>query len=94
MSDAAQEPQTPKKLPQVQVETPEAPKYAPVSPPDTRRTTRSTNKLAGDNTPLKKSRGRQSPFDIWQVTKERKPSPAAKRQADGVAQGPAKRSRA
>ncbi|KHN99119.1 uncharacterized protein MAM_02817 [Metarhizium album ARSEF 1941] len=88
-----QDPQTPKKAHLISAKTPEAPKYAPVSPPDTKRTTRSTNKLA--DTPLKGTTGRKSPFDSWPRTKEHKSqSPAPKRAGESLASGVAKRARA
>ncbi|KAJ6437788.1 base excision DNA repair protein [Purpureocillium lavendulum] len=92
MSDEAAVPQTPQKSSAVHAKTPEAPKYAPVSPPDTRRTTRSTNKLAAE-TPMKKS-GRKSPFDAWPRTKEGASSSAPKRQGDSLAGAATKRTRA
>ncbi|TWU73043.1 hypothetical protein ED733_002166 [Metarhizium rileyi] len=83
-------PQTPKKAHSLPTKTPEA--YAPVSPPDTRRTTRSANKLA--DTPIKGT-GRKSPFDSWPRTKEHKSqSPAPKRAGESLASGTTKRTRA
>ncbi|KIE03713.1 hypothetical protein MAJ_00244, partial [Metarhizium majus ARSEF 297] len=85
-------PQTPRKAHSIPAKTPEAPKYAPVSPPDTRRTTRSTNKLA--DTPMKGT-GRKSPFDSWPRTKEHKSqSPAPKRAGESLASETTKRTRA
>ncbi|OAQ74008.1 hypothetical protein VFPPC_13119 [Pochonia chlamydosporia 170] len=85
-------PQTPKKAHSVPAKTPEAPKYAPVSPPDTKRTTRSANKLS--DTPMKPT-GRKSPFDSWPRTKEHKSqSPAPKRAGEALASGTTKRTRA
>lgn len=71
--------------------TPQAPKFAPVSPPDTKRTTRSTNKLFEDATPVKK-KGRRSPFDMWPRTKERQDT-GSKREAEPMF-APAKRNKA
>ncbi|KAL3962565.1 hypothetical protein ACCO45_004088 [Purpureocillium lilacinum] len=94
MSDEPAVPQTPQKSSAVPAKTPEAPKYAPVSPPDTRRTTRSTNKLAPE-TPMKKKSGRRSPFDAWPRTKEAASSSSApKRQGESLAGGATKRTRA
>jgi len=94
MSDEPAMPQTPQKSSAVPAKTPEAPKYAPVSPPDTRRTTRSTNKLAPE-TPMKKKSGRRSPFDAWPRTKEAASSSSApKRQGESLAGGATKRTRA
>lgn len=87
-------PQTPTKSRKEAVNTPEAPKYAPVSPPQTRRTTRSANKLSGDETPIKKPQRQLTMFDTWRRTKEHKEPVAAKRAGEGLAQAPAKRTRA
>ena len=85
-------PQTPKKSQSISAKTPEAPRYAPVSPPDTKRTTRSTNKLA--DTPMKAT-GRKSPFDSWPRTKEHKGrSPAPKRAGETLDTANVKRARA
>ncbi|KAK2603524.1 hypothetical protein QQS21_004293 [Conoideocrella luteorostrata] len=85
-------PQTPKKGYPISAKTPEAPRYAPASPPDTKRTTRSTNKLAG--TPMKAT-GRKSPFDSWPRTKEhRSQSPAPKRAGETLSSATTKRTRA
>jgi hypothetical protein len=90
IEDEAEEqtvPQTPSKG----TDTPHAPKFAPVSPPDTKRTTRSTNKLFEDATPVKK-KGRRSPFDMWPRTKERQDT-GTKREAEPLF-APAKRTKA
>lgn len=94
--DAAEDdcPQTPKKACAATVQTPEAPKFAPVSPPDTRRTTRSTNKLGHDATPLKRASGRRSPFDTWPRTKEVRKTSASKRHGESLAASTTKRTRA
>jgi len=90
--DAPLDPQTPTKPRHEQLNTPDAPKFAPVSPPDTKRTTRSTNKLLDDGTPMK-GKGRRSPFDSWPRTKEHKES-STKRHGDGLAPAHVKRTRA
>ncbi|KAJ3472256.1 hypothetical protein NLG97_g11146 [Lecanicillium saksenae] len=87
-------PETPTKARNESAKTPEAPKYAPVSPPETRRTTRSTNKLSGDETPMKKPKRQPTLFDSWPRTKEHKAPAATKRAAEGIAEAPAKRTRA
>lgn len=89
-----EEPQTPAKIRQLRAGTPEAPKFAPVSPPDTRRTTRSTNKLAEQATPIK-TKSRRSPFDSWRRTKgDVKATSGTKRQADdSIAPAQTKRTR-
>lgn len=85
-------PQTPAKRRVKHAATPEAPKFAPVSPPDTRRTTRSTNKLIDEATPVK-GRSKSSPFDSWRRTKEHKASGGQKRHADALTSDNAKRAR-
>ncbi|KAI9151812.1 hypothetical protein HJFPF1_09023 [Paramyrothecium foliicola] len=92
LEDTEELPQTPSAREQERAKTPEAPKYAPVSPPDTKRITRSTNKLLDEGTPLKGS-GRRSPFDSWQRTKEHKTSSASKRSGDDLAPAQTKRTR-
>jgi hypothetical protein len=85
-------PQTPAKRRVKHAATPEAPKFAPVSPPDTRRTTRSTNKLMDEATPIK-GRSKSSPFDSWRRTKEHKAPGGQKRHADTLTSDNAKRTR-
>ncbi|KPM34351.1 hypothetical protein AK830_g12222 [Neonectria ditissima] len=92
VDELVEEPQTPGKPRHERASTPEAPKFAPVSPPDTRRTTRSTNKLADQSTPVKPT-GRKSPFDAWRRTKEHKATSAPKRQGDSLTPAHAKRAR-
>ncbi|KAG5983810.1 hypothetical protein E4U55_007042 [Claviceps digitariae] len=92
MNLAGPAPQTPRKLQSISAETPEAPRFAPASPPDTRRTTRSANKLS--DTPIKAT-GRKSPFDSWPRTKEHKAqSPVTKRSGESLASADTKRTRA
>ncbi|KAM3484310.1 hypothetical protein MY8738_002302 [Beauveria namnaoensis] len=92
-SKAAQIPQTPVKSRKETAKTPDAPRFAPVSPPETRRTTRSANKLLSEGTPIKKPRRQSTLFDTWPRTKEHKAVPT-KRAGDGLASAPAKRTRA
>ncbi|RDA86652.1 hypothetical protein CP532_5065 [Ophiocordyceps camponoti-leonardi (nom. inval.)] len=87
-------PQTPKQADDDLAKTPEAPRFAPASPPDTKRTTRSTNKLAHEGTPLKRASGRRSPFDTWPRTKEVRRSSATKRHGEGLTAPSTKRTRA
>ncbi|RDA92485.1 hypothetical protein CP533_6421 [Ophiocordyceps camponoti-saundersi (nom. inval.)] len=87
-------PQTPKQADDDVVQTPEAPKFAPVSPPDTKRTTRSANKLAHEGTPLKRKSGPKSPFDSWLRTKEVRHSSATKRHGESLTAPSTKRTRA
>lgn len=86
-------PQTPIKSRRETAKTPEAPRYAPVSPPETRRSTRSTNKLSGEETPVKVPKRQPSLFDSWPRTKEHKAT-STKRAGDDLAPVPAKRTRA
>ncbi|KAF4344919.1 hypothetical protein FBEOM_1205 [Fusarium beomiforme] len=73
--------------------TPEAPRFAPASPPSTRRVTRSTNKLPDEGTPIKPP-GKRSPFDSWRRTKEGVvKSPSRKRSADSADTRESKRTR-
>ncbi|KOS23047.1 hypothetical protein ESCO_003823 [Escovopsis weberi] len=88
------EPQTPTKIETERAKTPEAPKFAPVSPPDTKRVTRSTNKLADAPTPVKIAK-KKSPFDSWRRTKESSATPTStKRQGEPLASTAMKRARA
>ncbi|KAM3507944.1 hypothetical protein MY11210_006936 [Beauveria gryllotalpidicola] len=93
-SKATQIPQTPVKGRKETAKTPAAPRFAPVSPPETRRTTRSANKLLGEGTPIKKPRRQSTLFDTWPRTKEHKALVPTKRAGGGLASAPAKRTRA
>jgi hypothetical protein len=85
--------ETPVKAKDERAQTPEAPKFAPVSPPETRRTTRSTNKLSASSAPAKRA-GKKSPFDSWLRTKEHTNRSGTKRAAaEPLAAAPAKRTR-
>lgn len=85
-------PQTPSKNEQ-RSKTPEAPKFAPVSPPDTKRTTRSMNKLMDEGTPVRPFNVRRtSTFDSWRRTKDSKGS-SSKRAGESLASATTKRTR-
>ncbi|KAL7911911.1 hypothetical protein GGI35DRAFT_301950 [Trichoderma velutinum] len=85
--------ETPAKSKEERAQTPDAPKYAPASPPETRRTTRSTNKLSADSAPIKRT-GKKSPFDSWIRTKEHTNRSGTKRAAaEPLPAVPAKRTR-
>ncbi|KAL6886407.1 hypothetical protein HDV57DRAFT_388740 [Trichoderma longibrachiatum] len=85
--------ETPVEAKQERAKTPDAPKFAPVSPPETRRTTRSTNKLAAETAPIKRT-GKKSPFDSWIRTKEHANRSGTKRAAaEPLAPAHAKRTR-
>ncbi|OPB46974.1 hypothetical protein A0O28_0070980 [Trichoderma guizhouense] len=85
--------ETPAKAKEERAQTPDAPKYAPASPPETRRTTRSTNKLSAETAPIKRT-GKKSPFDSWIRTKEHTNRSGTKRAAaEPLPAAPAKRTR-
>ncbi|KAK7737275.1 hypothetical protein SLS63_003066 [Diaporthe eres] len=61
--------ETPVETSEAKIDTPKAPKYAPASPPDTSRATRS-KKVTTEPTSVKTKRaGNRSPFDGWRRTK-------------------------
>lgn len=75
--------------------TPEAPRFAPASPPTTVRTTRLGSKKGADSTPMKaKSATKRSPFDGWRRVKGGAETSGHKRPGDDLPGTAAKRSRA
>ena len=84
-------PQTPVRVKAGKVGTPSAAKYSPISPPDTRRVTRSTDKIAKE--PITGEPSRMSPFDSWRRTKSNRETGGLKRQGDSLAYGDTKRAR-
>ncbi|KAI3398953.1 hypothetical protein diail_7980 [Diaporthe ilicicola] len=67
--DVSARAETPVDASEEKVNTPKAPKFAPASPPDTSRATRS-KKITNEPTPVKAKRGgNRSPFDGWRRTK-------------------------
>jgi hypothetical protein len=75
--------------------TPDAPRFAPASPPTTARTTRSANKKVVESTPMKsKQPGKRSPFDGWRRTKNGSQSTGHKRPGDELAAASTKRTKA
>lgn len=61
--------ETPVETSEAKIDTPKAPKFAPASPPDTSRATRS-KKVTAEPTSVKTKRaGNRSPFDGWRRTK-------------------------
>lgn len=52
LSDTETPPQTPTKVHKGGIKTPRTPRFAPVSPPSTKRTTRATNKLVDEDSPM------------------------------------------
>ncbi|PHH59813.1 hypothetical protein CDD81_2552 [Ophiocordyceps australis] len=94
VEDELEPPQTPIKAAPSKSQTPDAPKYAaPMSPPQTRRTTRVTDKLGSKRPSRASSARRGSPFDSWQRTKDYKDFPLEKRQGDSLTPVTAKRTR-
>ncbi|KAI0537382.1 hypothetical protein GGR58DRAFT_348225 [Xylaria digitata] len=73
-------PQTPVQATKGKVETPDAPRFGPASPPSTGRATRSTDKLRGGDTPMKAKV--PSPFDGWRRSKSRALTQGQKREGD------------
>jgi hypothetical protein len=89
-----EKPETPLELVDETPDTPVAPKFAPVSPPTTQRTTRHGNKSAEETTPMKPIRGgKRSPFDGWRRTKNGSESSGTKRSGDSLTADAAKRTR-
>ncbi|KAK2599286.1 hypothetical protein N8I77_011056 [Diaporthe amygdali] len=69
LDDVKARAETPVEAKEEKVDTPKAPKFAPASPPDTSRATRS-KKITNEPTPVKTKRpGNRSPFDGWRRTK-------------------------
>jgi hypothetical protein len=62
--------------------TPQAPRFAPVSPPTTARTTRVSSKLQADDTPMKRPTKARSPFDGWRRSKSRGEPHGQKREGE------------
>ncbi|SPO05051.1 uncharacterized protein DNG_07736 [Cephalotrichum gorgonifer] len=84
-------PQTP--TVESKVSTPNAPGYSPVSPPDTRRTTRTRDRKLDEGTPIK-PKGRTSPFDSWPRVKSRSDSGVStKRAGSSLTSATAKKAR-
>lgn len=72
MKEDEEEPTTPMDMVEERQATPEAPRFAPASPPTTARSTRFGSKPSADVTPMKAKpgpRGKRSPFDGWRRTK-------------------------
>jgi hypothetical protein len=89
------DPATPMELVDEQPNTPEAPRFAPASPPTTARTTRFGGKKSAEVTPMKsKPTGKRSPFDGWKRVKGGSESHGQKRSGDALPAGAAKRTRA
>ncbi|KAL2130652.1 hypothetical protein VTI74DRAFT_6115 [Chaetomium olivicolor] len=91
----ADKPETPLELVDEAPGTPEAPRYAPASPPTTARTTRFGGKKAADTTPVKpaKQPSKRSPFDSWRRVKGNA-STGHKRSGEELSATASKRTRA
>lgn len=63
------------------IDTPAAPGYSPVPLPETRRVTRARDKKFEEDTPMKKAKGRTSPFDSWPRVKSRSDSSVPSKRA-------------
>ncbi|KAI0100248.1 hypothetical protein GGR51DRAFT_356871 [Nemania sp. FL0031] len=81
--DEMETPATPTQAAKGKVETPNAPRFGPASPPSTGRVTRSTDKLrGGDKAKV------PSPFDGWRRSKSRAVPQSQKREGDFLAKSP------
>jgi hypothetical protein len=90
----ADEPETPVDLVDEAPGTPNAPLYAPASPPSTTRTTRFGSKKTADATPKAKQPVKRSPFDSWRRTKVGATTSGHKRSGDELPAAASKRTRA
>lgn len=75
-------PATPLELVGDKAETPKAPRFAPVSPPTTARTTRVSSKPESAKAPAKKAVKSRSPFDGWRRSKRTGEPQGQKREGD------------
>ncbi|TRX95605.1 hypothetical protein FHL15_003563 [Xylaria flabelliformis] len=93
--DETEIPATPIQFTKGKVETPEAPRFAPASPPSTGRATRSADKLRVSDTPVPRAKI-PSPFDGWRRSKRHTGPQGSKREGDFLVKSPAstKRQRA
>ncbi|KAI1494954.1 hypothetical protein F5X96DRAFT_422301 [Biscogniauxia mediterranea] len=80
--DHLEAPETPVKAAPEKVDTPEAPRFGPTSPPSTVRATRSTTKLLAEESPMKKMGKPRSPFDGWRRSKSRAEPHGQKREGE------------
>ncbi|CAJ2505044.1 Uu.00g124380.m01.CDS01 [Anthostomella pinea] len=90
-------PETPLEMVDEKPDTPEAPRFAPASPPTTARASRTgTKRYHADGTPMKKSSKPRSPFDDWRRSKSRGEPHGQKREGEALAKSdaPSKRQRA
>ncbi|KAI2610599.1 hypothetical protein GGR54DRAFT_374385 [Hypoxylon sp. NC1633] len=89
-------PATPTVMVREKAVTPDAPKFAPVSPPSTGRVTRTGTKLGEDASPMKPKAKPRSPFDGWRRSKSQAQPHGQKREGEALPQssGASKRHRA
>lgn len=87
-------PATPTELVDKAPGTPEAPRFAPASPPTTARTTRFGAKKASETTPKSKPASKRSPFDGWRRVKGGAQTSGHKRPGDELSAASSKRTRA
>lgn len=88
-------PATPLELIEEAPGTPEAPRFAPASPPATTRITRLSSKKAADATPIAAKRpNKRSPFDDWRRVKSGAQSSGHKRPGDELSASASKRTKA
>ena len=74
-------------------ETPKAPRFSSISPPDTRRVTRARDKKFDEPNPVQRQ-GRTSPFDSWPRVKSRSESSLpSKRPGSSLSSSTAKKAR-
>lgn len=90
----ADKPETPADMIDKAPGTPEAPRFAPASPPTTARTTRFGSKKAAEATPKPKPPAKRSPFDSWRRVKGGASSTSHKRSGDELSADVPKRTRA
>ncbi|KAK3384329.1 hypothetical protein B0T24DRAFT_80709 [Lasiosphaeria ovina] len=91
------DPATPMELVNEAPGTPEAPRFAPASPPTTARTTRFGAKKSAETTPMKpksSGHGKRGAFDSWRRVKGGSDGQSSKRAGDALPGAATKRTRA
>ena len=94
--EAELEPQTPAKHTRTtkgKVDAPSASKFEPLSPPETSKTKRTTDKLQAADITQPKLSGIKNPFDGWLRRKNSSEVSPSKRKSDSLGSTSAKRSR-
>ncbi|KAI0477502.1 hypothetical protein GGR56DRAFT_411905 [Xylariaceae sp. FL0804] len=82
-------PETPVKAAGQKASTPDAPRFAPASPPTTARATRTAKKLQDEDSPMRKPAKPRSPFDGWRRSKSRAGPQGQKREGESLSRGEA-----